>query len=233
MRVFYQPTIEKHPFLSKDDSKHAIKILRLKRGDKIEIVDGKGKYFEAEITDPDHKKCNVQIIDEGNFPPKLFYIHVAIAPTKNINRIEWFVEKSVEFGIDEITFLKCDSSEREQIRLDRIEKKAISAMKQSRAGYLPKINDIINFNDFVKSSDLPDDKFIACVGNSNTPLINYAMPARNYCILIGPEGDFSKKEIDEANKNGFTSVSLGNTRMRTETAGIAACHILNLIQQKQ
>ena len=233
MRVFYQPTIEKYPFLSKEDSGHAIKVLRLKRGDKIEIVDGKGKYFEAEITDPDLKKCNVKIIDEGILPPKSFYIHIALAPTKNIDRIEWFVEKSVEFGIDEITFLKCESSEREHLRLDRIEKKAISAMKQSRVGYLPKINDVIKFNDFVRSGELPDDKFIAYVSNSNTPLINYAMPARSYCLLIGPEGDFSNHEIDEANKNGFISVSLGKTRMRTETAGIAACHILNLIQQKQ
>ncbi len=233
MRVFYQPTIEKHPFLSMDDSKHAIKVLRLKRGDKIEIVDGKGKYFEAEIVDPDTKKCHVEIIDEGILPPKSFYIHVAIAPTKNIDRIEWFVEKSVEFGIDEITFLKCDSSERDHLRLDRIEKKVISAMKQSRVGYLPKINDVINFNDFVRSGELPDDKFIAYISNSNTPLIKYAVPARSYCILIGPEGDFSKNEIDKANKNGFTGVSLGNTRMRTETAGIAACYILNLIQQKQ
>jgi len=109
-------------------------------------------------------------------------------------------------------------------------KKAISAMKQSRAGYLPKINDVVNFNDFVRSEKLPDDKFIAHVSNSNTPLINNAKPASSYCILIGPEGDFSKNEIDNANKNGFTGVSLGNTRMRTETAGIAACHILNLIQ---
>jgi len=232
MRVFYQPTIEKHPFLSMDDSKHAIKVLRLKRGDKIEIVDGKGKYFEAEIVDPDTKKCHVEIIDEGILPPKSFYIHVAIAPTKNIDRIEWFVEKSVEFGIDEITFLKCDSSERDHLRLDRIEKKVISAMKQSRAGYLPKINDVVNFNDFVRSGELPDDKFIAYISKSNTPLIKYAVPARSYCILIGPEGDFSKNEIDKANKNGFTGVSLGNTRMRTETAGIAACHILNLIQQQ-
>ncbi len=215
-----------------DDSKHAIKVLRLKRGDKIEIVDGKGKYFEAEIIDPDRKKCHVKIIDEGVHHPKLFYIHVAIAPTKNIDRIEWFVEKSVEFGIDEITFLKCDNSERDHLRLDRIEKKVISALKQSRAGYLPKINDVMNFNDFVRSGELPDNKFIAYVSNSNTPLINHAMPARSYCILIGPEGDFSKNEIGLANKNGFTPVSLGNTRMRTETAGIAACHILNLIQQR-
>jgi len=230
MWVFYQPTIEKHPFLSMDDSKHAIKVIRLKRGDRIEIVDGKGKYFEAEIVDPDHKECHVKIINQGVFSPKSFYIHVAIAPTKNIDRIEWFVEKSVEFGIDEITFLKCDTSERDHLRLDRIEKKVISAMKQSRAGYLPKINDVVNFNDFVRSEKLPDDKFIAHVSNSNTPLINNVKPARSYCILIGPEGDFSKNEIDKANKNGFTGVSLGNTRMRTETAGIAACHILNLIQ---
>lgn len=233
MRVFYQPTIEKHPFLSMDDSKHAIKVLRLKRGDKIEIVDGKGKYFEAEIIDPDPKKCHVKIIDEGVHHPKLFYIHIAIAPTKNIDRIEWFVEKSVEFGIDEITFLKCDNSERDHLRLDRIEKKVINAMKQSRAGYLPKINDVINFSDFVRSGELPDDKFIAYISKSNTPLIKYAVPARSYCILIGPEGDFSKNEIDKANKNGFTPVSLGNTRMRTETAGIAACHILNLIQKQR
>jgi len=232
MRVFYHPNIEKYPFLSMGDSKHAIKVLRLDRGDKIEIVDGKGKYFEAEIVDPDPKKCHVKIIDEGVIPPKSFYIHVAIAPTKNIDRIEWFVEKSVEIGIDEITFLKCDNSERDHLRLDRIERKVISAMKQSRGGYLPKINDVINFNDFVRSDKLPDNRIIAYVSNPNTPLINYAMPARSYCILIGPEGDFSKNEIDNANKNGFTSVSLGNTRMRTETAGIAACHILNLIQQQ-
>ena len=133
MRVFYQPIIEKYPFLSMDDSKHAIKVLRLTKGDKIEIVDGNGKYFEVEIVDPDSKKCQVKIINEGVLTPKSYYIHVAIAPTKNIDRIEWFVEKSVEFGIDEITFLKCDTSERDHLRLNRIEKKAISAMKQSRA----------------------------------------------------------------------------------------------------
>ena len=161
-----------------------------------------------------------------------YYIHIGIAPPKSHDRVEWFVEKAVELGVQEISFFLAEHSERKHIKLNRIEKRAISSMKQSLQAFLPKINDIISLTDLIKICS-NDEKYIGNLNEgNNNHLIQSAKPNKDYCMLIGPEGDFSSSELSESQKFGFKPVSLGNNRLRTETAGLAACHILNLINEK-
>ncbi|MDX1627879.1 MAG: 16S rRNA (uracil(1498)-N(3))-methyltransferase, partial [Fulvivirga sp.] len=204
-------------------------VLRLTKGDKIELVDGQGGWYTAEIVDNNPKKCAFKIIDQRQAVPKNFYIHIAIAPTKNIDRTEWFVEKAVEIGIDEISFIQTSNSERKNIKLERIIKKAISAMKQSRKAWLPQINEL---EDFTALIDHPEEqeKFIAHVDFENPDHLNHlASSSSSYFVLIGPEGDFTPHEVEHALKHDFKKVSLGDSRLRTETAGIVACHLLNIL----
>ena len=236
MTLFYIPNFGiQSPFLNEEESHHAIKVLRLQKTDKVNLTDGLGNWYLAEIYNPNPKACEVKILQHiSEYQKRMTQIHIAIAPTKNIERIEWFIEKSVEIGIDEISFLRCEHSERKQIKLERLEKIAISAMKQSLKAYLPKVNDLINFDTFVLQNNHHQQKFIAHLEEDNPrPLRNVLNPNSNYCILIGPEGDFSPKEIELAKQHGFQIVSLGNSRLRTETAGLVACHICNLLGENQ
>ncbi|CAN5306970.1 16S rRNA (uracil(1498)-N(3))-methyltransferase [soil metagenome] len=232
MHIFYQPLIgEGVNYLDEEESSHAVKVLRLKEQGLIQVVDGKGRFFNSLITRANPRKCEFQvneiIIDH---PGKKHYIHLAIAPIKNNDRMEWLVEKSVEFGIDEISFLNCKHSERKDINTGRIEKKAITAMKQSLKANLPKLNSTLPFSTFIQEKAAEEQKFIAYVDETIPQhLKEVATPDKTYCILIGPEGDFSPDEISLAKTNGFHPVSLGKSRLRTETAGMAACLILNLI----
>jgi 16S rRNA (uracil1498-N3)-methyltransferase len=230
VNLFYQPLIrEGNHILDAEESRHCIKVLRKKAGDKIEIVDGRGTLYEAILTDDNFRQCRFRIIREIADVPRHFRIHVAIAPTKNTDRIEWFVEKSTEIGIDEISFIHCDHSERTNLKLDRIFRVAVTAMKQSLKATLPAINDLVEFSEFVESRS-EEEKFIAHVDPDNPKhLKDVASSSSSYCILIGPEGDFSKAELDLAEKNGFRKVSLGKSRLRTETASLVACHTLNLL----
>jgi 16S rRNA (uracil1498-N3)-methyltransferase len=174
-------------------------------------------------------QCSFSIIDTTQEAVKNFSIHIAVAPTKNIDRIEWFVEKSTELGIDEISFIQCEHSERVHIKTERIERVAISAMKQSLKASLPKINPLKKFKEFIYNPSA-SYKFIAYVDKSNThQLKDLATPASAYCVLIGPEGDFSPEELQTAIDHGYSKVSLGTSRLRTETAALAACHTLNLV----
>lgn len=228
--LFYQPGIQygSH-FLDPEESRHAAKVLRKKGGDIIHITDGKGVLYTCKITDSKPDKCAFVIESSEQEKPKNFSIHIAIAPTKNPDRTEWFVEKAIEIGVDEITFLECDNSERSTIKTERIEKLAVSAMKQSLKTTLPKIHSIRQLDKFITESD-SSKKFIAYVDQSNPDqLLKVAQPKENYLVLIGPEGDFSAAELSLAIKNGFKKVALGRSRLRTETAGIVACHTLNLI----
>jgi len=228
--LFYQPGIQygSH-FLDPEESRHAAKVLRKKGGDIIHITDGKGVLYTCKITDSKPDKCAFVIESSEQEKPKNFSIHVAIAPTKNPDRTEWFVEKAIEIGVDEITFLECDNSERSTIKTERIEKLAVSAMKQSLKTTLPKIHSIRQLDKFISDSN-SSKKFIAYVDQTNPDeLLKVAQPKENYLVLIGPEGDFSPAELDLAIKNGFKKVALGPSRLRTETAGIVACHTLNLI----
>ncbi|HZI24022.1 MAG TPA: 16S rRNA (uracil(1498)-N(3))-methyltransferase, partial [Chryseolinea sp.] len=214
-------------FLDPDESRHVVKVLRKKQGEKIRITDGQGIFYDATITKPDPHQCLFEVIAQMEDPPNAFAIHVAISPTKNTDRIEWFVEKAVEFGIDEITLMACDHTERQHFKIDRFEKIAISAMKQSLKSRLPVINPLTNFRQVILSGSV--EKFIAHVDNENPMhLKNVVNPRSKYLVLIGPEGDFSDEELLLAQSHGFKKVSLGTSRLRTETAGLAACHILNL-----
>ena len=229
MNLFYQPLIPRGAlYLDPDESRHAVKVLRKRNGDAIRITDGNGVFYEGIITDADARQCAFEIHTSTPEPRRNFKIHIAISPTKNTDRIEWFVEKSVELGVDEITLLQCEHTERQHLKIERLKKNAISAMKQSLKAWLPILHPIISFKDFVPSAT-EEQKFIAHVDDQNHFHLQRAVdPGLPYLVLIGPEGDFSSDELTLAKRYGFKKVSLGSSRLRTETAGLAACHILNL-----
>ncbi len=223
MNLFYIPTItadSKQITLSEEESKHACRVLRLKNGDIITLLDGVGGTYLAEIEDAHPKHCSVSVLKYEFEEKETKSVHIAIAPTKNMDRIEWFLEKTTELGIDEITFLLCKNSERKQIKEDRLEKILVSAMKQSKRTHLPKMNLLISFKDFVNQH--PNGALAHCYENAKTTLNDVFKP-NNYPILIGPEGDFSLEEIELAKKAGYDFVTLGKNRLRTETAGLYAC----------
>ena len=226
MQLFYSNQIRNNTItLSEDEAKHCIKSLRKEIGDEIRVVDGKGNLYITKLDNFDKKTCELTIQETiKEFGKQNNYIHVAIAPTKNLSRIEWFVEKAIEIGVDEISFIECKNSERNIIKLDRTQRIAISAMKQSVKGYLPKINDMQQFSALI-SSCVEENKFIGYLGEKCRNLSS--VQSTNSCIFIGPEGDFTSSEIRDAEEHRFEIVSLGDRRLRTETAGIVSCMILN------
>ena len=233
MHIFYTPELSGKTYtLDETESKHCVRVLRLEKDDEITLVDGRGGFFTAEIADPNPKRCAVNVVrSKLNFGLRKFQVQVAIAPTKNIERLEWFLEKATEIGIDRVTPLLCRHSERKEIKHDRLEKVMVSAMKQSLKAYLPQLDELTKFNDFIKQP-FSGQKFIAhCEEQHRELLKNAVNPAGNYLILIGPEGDFSPEEIEMAIAAGFQPVSLGDSRLRTETAGVVACHTFNLLNE--
>ena len=203
-------------------------MLRRRSGDTIRITDGQGHFYEARITGEDARACAFQIIGQQAAPIRPYQVHIAISPTKNADRLEWFVEKAVEFGIDTITLLECQHTERTYHKTERLQKVAISAMKQSMQARLPQINGLTPFEQVIATP--AGQKLIAYVDASNPlHLQRAATPGHSYLVLIGPEGDFTPEELAAALSRDFYKVSLGATRLRTETAGLAACHILHLI----
>jgi 16S rRNA (uracil1498-N3)-methyltransferase len=215
--------------LTAEESWHCTKVLRMKSGEKIHLIDGAGNFYEGELSLLNEKKC-VATITEG---PKTqakhpYYLHLAIAPTKNIDRMEWLVEKAVEIGIDEITFMRCKNSERTVIKEDRLIKIAESAVKQSLQAYIPKINGLTNFSDVISVN--ADLKLMAhCEESTKKTIKDFEIKDRKSLVLIGPEGDFSKEEIAAAKTAGFSELSLGANRLRTETAGLYVCNAFALI----
>ena len=233
MHIFYTPNVGVINELSEEESNHAVKVLRLTEGDKILLVDGKGKFYEALIVRAHHKRCSFEIQNEYSDQNKRsFKVHIAVAPTKNIDRVEWFTEKSAEIGLDELTLLKCRFSERKDVKNERLLKILVSAMKQSQKANLTKLNSVTDFKNFV-SQPFDGEKFIAhCYKDSERILLKNAYnPGNNALILIGPEGDFSEEEVELALSNGFKPISLGNSRLRTETAALVACHTINLLNE--
>ena len=231
MQLFYCPDLKynsQKTILPEQESKHCIRVLRMKKGDKLNIIDGKGGVYKGVIIDGNQKKCEVKITHYESQEKRQYYIHIAIAPTKNFEKIEWFIEKCVEFGIDEISFIITKHSERKIIKDERVFKTALAATKQSIKSKIPILNKIINFNSFLENNK-NSKKYIAFVKAQQKNLLAVVIEKnKDYCVMIGPEGGFTKEEVIQANKLGFTAISLGNNRLRTETAGIAACHILNL-----
>lgn len=222
MHLFYDPTIDINQsshILSEEESKHACRVLRLKEGDEILLLNGKGFEFKARINDANPKRCSVEILNFTEEVNPEYTLHIAIAPTKNSDRIEWFLEKATEIGITEISLLLCSNNERKQTKNERFEKILISAMKQSKRLYLPKLNSLISFKDFIKQN--PKGLIAHCYdGDKST--ISESFEILNCPILIGPEGDFTLIEVEEALKNGYKAISLGGNRLRTETAGLMA-----------
>lgn len=229
MNLFYQPAIAQGILhLDLDESRHAVKVLRMQIGDTIELTDGHGFLYKAFISDADPKKCGFTIAVKKEIPARDFTISIAIAPTKNMDRTEWFVEKAVEIGIDKIHLLLCKNSERKNVNQERIHKIAVSAMKQSGQARLPHITEMIPFKEIV--SQEAAQKFICYVDVNNPDQLKaLAKPKQSYLVLIGPEGDFNNDEIQLAIEHGFKKVSLGPNRLRTETAALTACQILNFV----
>jgi len=217
--------------LDKDEARHCIKVLRLHKGSIINITDGKGNIAEAVITDDSVQHCSAEIRHRENKKAERDYrLCLAIAPTKNHDRFEWFVEKATEIGVDEIVPLVSEHSERKTVKHERLKNIAIAALKQSQHIFLPLISEPVTFSDFIKSKKI-EQKFICTLESSKGHLKDLYKPFSDALVLIGPEGDFTKEEVNEAGQNGFTPVSLGKSRLRTETAGMVACSIINFVNQ--
>lgn len=232
MHQFYVPNILESKQLPEEESLHAVRVLRLKEGDNIEVVDGKGGLFLCRITLAHPKRSIVEIISSNEVPNHWkCNITVAIAPTKSLDRMEWMAEKITEMGVDRIIPLRCRYSERKELKTDRLRKILVSAMKQSLKAVLPVIDDMTPFIDVVKMN-FSGQKFIAyCDRDDRHLLAGKYNCGENVLILIGPEGDFSKEEIKLALDNGFIPVSLGDSRFRTETAAIFACSVIHVKNQ--
>lgn len=233
MWLFYTPDIKDYMELPQEEAGHCIRVLRMKEGDRIRLTDGRGAFYEAVISAVTGKRCLVHV-EKKEIQEPLWkgYLHIAMAPTKLMDRNEWFLEKAVEIGVDEVTFLKTTHSERDVIKMDRIEKIAVSAMKQSQKATLPMLNGMTSLRSFIERG-FDGDKFIAhCEPGSKVLLQDAVVPGHNSLVLIGPEGDFSPEEIEMALKAGFKPISLGPSRLRTETAALVAVHIMNLAGQK-
>ena len=235
MYLFYCPEIETKQTLSEEESGHCVRVLRYSVGDEILITDGRGTTYTARITNPHPKHCEFDIISrEKQERHHAFHLHIALAPTKNIERMEWAIEKCVEIGVDEITPLLCRFSERKQLRIDRLEKIILSAAKQSLTPYLPVLHELTPYDEFLKGQrdNVQCTKFIAhCYKEDKRVLKDEIERGRDVLVLIGPEGDFSEQEIADALAIGFIPVSLGNSRLRTETAAVVACHTAVLMNE--
>lgn len=228
--ILYTPDILSNPELPAEEALHCVKVLRMKEGDEVLLTDGKGTFFEASIVQAHLKHCIVDIKKTIEYhKPWNFNLQIAFAPTKNMDRVEWFAEKAAEIGIDCFSPILCQFSERKEIKLPRIEKILVSAMKQSQKAILPQLNQLTSFSDFIKQ-DFEGRKFIAhCYDTPKAELKATYRKGENVLIMIGPEGDFSEKEVEEAIAAGFEPVSLGQSRLRTETAALVACHTIHVL----
>jgi 16S rRNA (uracil1498-N3)-methyltransferase len=234
MQLFYTPDITDSPiyYLSEEESKHCIRVLRLELADHVQLIDGRGGLYEAEIVDAHPKKVALKLLTRQlDYAKRNHYLHIAVAPTKNIERLEWFLEKATEIGIDEITLINCQRSERKEAKAERLNKIITAAIKQSLKAYHPKLNDITPLQKLI-TQPFDGQKFIAhCEPGDKLELSKAIKPNGRYLILIGPEGDFTPKEIEDALQNGFEPITLGNSRLRTETAALEACFEINFLNR--
>ena len=230
MHLFYTPEIATTLELPQDEAAHAIRVLRLTEGAEVMLTDGKGSFYRAEIDMISGKRCYVRIV-ETTTPDSMWrgHLHLAMAPTKNMDRIEWFAEKATEIGFNELTFLDCRFSERKVVKTERVEKILVSAMKQSLKPTLPILNGMTPFDKFV-SQPFEGQKFIAhCYEGEKEALLQALQPGEDALVLIGPEGDFSPEEVQKAMVHGFRPITLGKSRLRTETAALVAVHMMNIV----
>jgi len=233
MNYFYNDDPEQFNYLNSEESHHCIKVLRKKKGDVIDVIDGNGHVFSCEIITDNFRKCAFNILEEKvSSANKPYSVHIAIAPTKNHDRLEWFVEKTAELGINEVSFIVTKRSERKKINLERLDRKTLSALKQSKNLFKTKLNELTPLKSFLDATPNTNQKFIAFVDNQNPDYLHkIAQAGTNTLILIGPEGDFTEEEVALALSKGFQKVSLGKSVLRTETAGVIACHSINLINE--
>ena len=228
MAIFYTPDILLNSYLPEDESIHCVRVLRLGEGAEIDLIDGKGYFYRARIIQAHPKHCLVEIMETIQDKAAPCFAHIAVAPTKNFDRVEWFVEKATEVGIGGFAFINSRYSERKNLKLERIDKIVVSALKQSMKALKPVVQDLMDFNKFV-SQPFEGQKYICHCNPGKKPLLNtICIPGAPVLVLIGPEGDFSPEEVQLAIENGFKPVSLGDTRLRTETAAFVAAHIVQL-----
>jgi 16S rRNA (uracil1498-N3)-methyltransferase len=227
--TFFAPDLTGSTYtLPEDESKHAVRVVRLTASDAVALVDGRGGVYQAEVADASPKRCQLRITGEQQVPRRPYFVHVAVAPTKNLDRMEWLVEKAVEIGVDRLTFLRCARSERRELKLERLQKIAVSALKQSGQAWLPQMNKMTDFTTFV-AEVAPETTFIAHLEEGErTALAQVAGAGPCCCVLIGPEGDFTPEEIKLALGRGIRPVALGASRLRTETAALAAVFTAHL-----
>ena len=233
MHIFYTPDIIGNLYqLSEEESKHCVRVLRLKTGDKVNLVDGKGGFYEAMVSSDNPKACMLNIIAKTQeFESRDYYLHLAVAPTKNTDRLEWLIEKAVEIGIDEFTPIICEHSERRNLNIERLERIAISAMKQSIKAYKPIINECLSVKKLIELNQQQVKLIAHCMNDKKESIAKAYSQSQSVLCLIGPEGDFSQEEVRFATDKGFKGISLGNSRLRTETAGLVACHSFYFINQ--
>ena len=229
MHLFYTPDILTSAELPEEEAGHCLRVLRLGVGDEVTLTDGKGCFYQAVISAATGKRCQVKITGRTEQEPFWKgHLHLAMAPTKNMDRVEWLAEKATEIGFDELTFLNCRFSERKVIKTDRVEKIVVSAMKQSLKARKPSVNGMTDFGRFMER-DFPGQKFICHCYEGEKPLLkDVLVPGEDAVVLVGPEGDFSAEEVELAETRGFRPVSLGRSRLRTETAALVAVHLMNL-----
>lgn len=233
MHIFYTPDINSDTYLlSEEESKHCIKVLRLHKESPLFLVDGKGGFYDAVIEEPHPKRTKIKVLRvQQNYGLRNHRLHIAIAPTKNIERMEWFLEKATEIGVDMITPIICDRSERKEVKLERLNKVITSAVKQSIKAFHPVLNEAQRFSDLILKCG-ESQKFIAhCVDSRKDSLKEHIKLNSDYLVLIGPEGDFSLEEISLAIDQGFLPISLGDSRLRTETAALEACFEINFLNR--
>ena len=234
MQLFYNSELNettKTFNFSKDESRHIVKVLRKSTGDILMITNGIGWTFEAEVVIPNHNKCVVNMLSSKYEPPKDYTVHLAVSPTKMNDRYEWFLEKATEIGVTVITPIISHNSERKVVKTERFEKIIQSAMKQSLHPYLPSLEAAVTFSEFIKKPQEGKTFIAHCDKGEKLKFKNQVEPGKSITILIGPEGDFSNQEIATAMENNYIPVSLGNSRLRTETAAIVACHTIQLCNE--
>lgn len=237
VRFFYVPDAANAIELPEEEAQHAVRVLRMNSGDEMMLMDGEGTFYKAVITEATKKRCLYRI-EETLLQPRQWqpHLHLAVAPTKNMDRMEWLAEKATEIGFDELTFLKCRWSERTAIKTERIEKILVSAMKQSHKAWKPMLNEIVDFNAFMRKVQNENIQKFICHCHDDEfgekpHLKDVIESGQDTLVLIGPEGDFSSDEVKMALSQGFQSVSLGKSRLRTETAALVAVHLMNLVNQ--
>ena len=230
MNIFIASIENQIATLTSEESWHCAKVLRNKAGEKIKVIDGLGNFYEATLSSVNEKKCDA-VVSAGPFAQtrRNYYLHLAIAPTKQIDRIEWMIEKAVEIGIDEISFVICKNSERTVVKTDRIKKIIESAVKQSLQAFIPKVNEVVDFKTIVTTVNYNQKLIAHCFNKEKSSINAVSFKNKSTLVLIGPEGDFTMQEVDMAEVSGFTSLDLGANRLRTETAGLYVCQAASIL----